>query len=193
MPLALSHPPAETKYVIEDSQAELVVPDQTDLDALQELGARGPQQEFRPLTSDQRAMIIYTSGTTGRPKGVVSTHGNLDAQISSLVRAWEWREADRSLLCLPLHHVHGVVNVLCSSLAVGATCEILPPQWTVEDIWETLASGRITVFSAVPTIYRRLIQAWKGLSDSSKVSPSLETAYFLDSGSFCGPRVVKFC
>jgi len=23
------------------------------------------------------AMIVYTSGTTGRPKGVLSTHGNL--------------------------------------------------------------------------------------------------------------------
>ena len=71
-------------------------------------------------------MIIYTSGTTGRPKGAVSTHQNIGAQIASLVEAWGWTPADRLLLALPLHHVHGIINGLGSALAVRATCEILP-------------------------------------------------------------------
>ena len=32
-----------------------------------------------------RAMILYTSGTTSRPKGVVTTHVNIAAQIESLM------------------------------------------------------------------------------------------------------------
>jgi malonyl-CoA/methylmalonyl-CoA synthetase len=111
------------------------------------------------LTPKRGAMILYTSGTTGRPKGVVVTHANYAAQIESLLTAWEWTRDDRALLVLPLHHVHGIVNVLGCALAAGAACDILP-QFETEPAWERLASGEITVFSAVPTIYRRLIQSF---------------------------------
>jgi malonyl-CoA/methylmalonyl-CoA synthetase len=104
-------------------------------------------------------MIIYTSGTTGRPKGVVTTHQNIGAQIAALVEAWEWRPSDRLLLVLPLHHVHGIVNGLGSALAVRATCELMPA-FDAERVWDRLASGEITVFTAVPTIYNRLIAAY---------------------------------
>jgi malonyl-CoA/methylmalonyl-CoA synthetase len=89
----------------------------------------------------------------------VTTHAQLRAQIDSLLTAWEWTANDRALLVLPLHHVHGIVNVLGSALAAGAVCEILP-QFETEPAWQRLASGEITVFSAVPTIYHRLIAAW---------------------------------
>jgi malonyl-CoA/methylmalonyl-CoA synthetase len=105
------------------------------------------------------AWLFYTSGTTGRPKGVVVTAANYAAQIESLLTAWEWTREDRALLVLPLHHVHGIVNVLGCALAAGAACDILP-QFETEPAWERLASGEITVFSAVPTIYRRLIQSF---------------------------------
>ena len=111
------------------------------------------------LTPKRGAMILYTSGTTGRPKGVVVTDANYAAQIESLLTAWEWTREDRALLVLPLHHVHGIVNVLGCALAAGAACDILP-QFETEPAWERLASGEITVFSAVPTIYRRLIQSF---------------------------------
>lgn len=48
------------------------------------------------------------------------------SQISALVKAWEWNENDYIIHCLPLHHVHGIVNVLLCPLWVGATCHMLP-------------------------------------------------------------------
>ena len=103
--------------------------------------------------------MVYTSGTTGRPKGVITTRGALEAQIATLAAAWEWTADDRSLHVLPLHHVHGIVNALSCALWVGASVEFLDPFDPVR-AWDRLASGEITFFTAVPTIYHRLIVAW---------------------------------
>jgi malonyl-CoA/methylmalonyl-CoA synthetase len=118
-----------------------------------------PAANLPHIGAPRRAMIIYTSGTTGRPKGVVTTHANIGSQIASLVGAWGWRPSDRLLLMLPLHHVHGIVNGLGCALAVHATCEILP-NFDPEAVWDRLASGEISVFTAVPTVYSRLIASW---------------------------------
>ena len=177
VPLAVSHPPAELEYVIRDSGASVVVGDPASATMLTPL-ARAARARFLTTTaalagsiaddlphlgSNRRAMIIYTSGTTGRPKGAVSTHQNIGAQIAALVDAWRWTPADRLLLTLPLHHVHGIINGLGSALAVRATCEILPA-FDAEVVWNRLSSGEVTVFTAVPTIYNRLIASWESAS-----------------------------
>ena len=177
VPLAVSHPPAELEYVIRDSGASVVVGDPESATMLTPL-ARAARARFLTTTaaltgsvaddlphlgSNRRAMIIYTSGTTGRPKGAVSTHQNIGAQIAALIDAWRWTPADRLLLTLPLHHVHGIINGLGSALAVRATCEILPV-FDAEVVWDRLASGEISVFTAVPTIYNRLIASWDAAS-----------------------------
>jgi malonyl-CoA/methylmalonyl-CoA synthetase len=175
--LAISHPPAELEYVVRDSGAQTLVAHPTfAATAAAVAGATGvrclittdalnaPPLEFTPhIGSPRRAMIVYTSGTTGRPKGAVSTHANVGAQIASLVSAWGWTPADRLLHVLPLHHVHGIINGLGCALAVRATCEMLPA-FDAEKVWERLASGEITVFTAVPTIYHRLIASWDAAS-----------------------------
>src|SRR5678815_1862834 len=91
------------------------------------------------LRSDHRALIIYTSGTTGRPKGAVTTHQMIGAQISSLISAWRWTPSDHLLLVLPLHHVHGIINGLGCALAIRATCEMLYP-FDAPRVWQRLAS-----------------------------------------------------
>jgi malonyl-CoA/methylmalonyl-CoA synthetase len=172
VPLALAHPPAELDHVIRDAGASVVVSNADRSARLEPLtlaaGARFVRTADLLATAsragvdpapDRRALILYTSGTTGKPKGVVTTHAQLAAQIAALVSAWEWTAADRALLVLPLHHVHGIVNLLCSALAVGGTCEVLHP-FEPAATWHRLASGEVTVFSAVPTIYYRLIQSW---------------------------------
>jgi malonyl-CoA/methylmalonyl-CoA synthetase len=104
--------------------------------------------------------MLYTSGTTSRPKGVVLTHGNLTAQVECLTEAWAWTGDDRALHVLPLNHTHGVVNILACALWSGAACEVAG-RFDAAEVWQRLASGEITVFMAVPTIYGRLIAAWR--------------------------------
>src|SRR2546428_14196363 len=120
-----------------------------------------PRSPLPGVAEGRRAMIVYTSGTTGKPKGVVTTHANIAAQVTSLVTAWEWRADDWILLVLPLHHVHGIVNVLTCALWAGARCE-MPAKFDAEQVWARIAAGDLTLFMAVPTIYGKLITAWGG-------------------------------
>lgn len=181
VPLALAHPPAELAHVLDDADPEAVV-------AHPELADRvaGPARDrripvlltpalFRPgpvaalpvTRADRRAMILYTSGTTGRPKGVVSTHGVIEAQITAQVEAWGWTAEDRILSHLPLHHVHGIVNVVGTTLGSGASCRMLPGFEAVA-AWEAMARGDLTLFFAVPTLYRRLIAAWEAADAATR-------------------------
>jgi malonyl-CoA/methylmalonyl-CoA synthetase len=174
VPLAVSHPPPELEYVIHDAAAESVVvhPEFTGVMS----AARSPPN-VRTVTSSEavntpplsllpdvaegrRAMMVYTSGTTGKPKGVVTTHANIAAQVTSLITAWEWRPDDWILLVLPLHHVHGIINVVTCALWAGARCEMLA-KFDAEPVWSRIAARELTLFMAVPTIYSKLIGAWE--------------------------------
>jgi malonyl-CoA/methylmalonyl-CoA synthetase len=88
-----------------------------------------------------------------------------------MVEAWKWQETDRIYNVLPLHHVHGVVNVVTTSLFSGACCE-MPGAFDADATvlflmrmmcyvdskqWERFAQGGLSLFMAVPTVYAKLI------------------------------------
>jgi malonyl-CoA/methylmalonyl-CoA synthetase len=201
VPLAVSHPPAELEYAIGDAAAAVVLAGPQFAEVLRPLaeahGARfilipdalavGPT-ELPALDERRRAMMLYTSGTTGRPKGVVWTHANLRAQLETLSEAWGWAADDRTLLVLPLHHVHGIVNVLACALWNGATCEV-QAKFDADAVWDRIASGELTVFMAVPTIYGRLIAAWEaaGAERRERLSAACRGLRLMVSGSAALP------
>jgi malonyl-CoA/methylmalonyl-CoA synthetase len=112
-------------------------------------------------------MMIYTSGTTGQPKGVVSTHGNVEAQINSLVSVWGWTEKDHILETLPLHHVHGLINVMCCALHSGAKVTF-QPEFKAELVWRAFEELDLSLFMGVPTMYLKLIEHWESCSPEAQ-------------------------
>lgn len=115
------------------------------------------------VTADRAALMLFTSGTTARPKGVVTTHRCIQAQIESLVAAWRWSAADRIPLFLPLHHVHGLVNVVSCALWAGASFTALG-KFEPEAVIAAVAADEYTLFMAVPTNYVRLLEAFDALA-----------------------------
>ncbi|CAN5412229.1 acyl-CoA synthetase [soil metagenome] len=179
VPLCLDHPLPSLQYVLEDTGAEIVIVSD-ELENILLDWCREKQVTVLPVShipidihsftepsidSSRRAMILYTSGTTNLPKGVVTTHLNLEAQISTLVQAWQWTNKDHILCVLPLHHVHGIVNVVCCSLWSGACCEFLQGSFSALTVFSLFNEGKINVFMAVPTIYFKLIAYWEGIPD----------------------------
>ena len=147
-----------------------------------------PAGPLPAVAPERRAMILYTSGTTGKPKGVVTTHANIAAQITSLVQAWGWTGEDRILEVLPLHHIHGIVNVISCALWVGAVCEIFP-RFDPAKVWERIVRGGLTLFMAVPTIYVKLIDAWENPApaDRERMSAGCRRMRLMVSGSAALP------
>ncbi|MBN2333185.1 MAG: acyl-CoA synthetase [Deltaproteobacteria bacterium] len=181
VPLSLSATESELEYTLTDSQAGYVVVTRELAQKLRglcdrlaipllivdEMSAQPAAQSLPALAAHRRAMILYTSGTTSKPKGVVSTHVNIQAQIETLVAAWSWQAADCIPLFLPLHHIHGIINVMSCALWAGATIEPFT-HFDMQTMLRRVADGAYTVFMAVPTIYVKLIQELESLAAAER-------------------------
>ncbi len=204
VPLAPTQARAECEHVIEDSRPAVVIADSAAEPVLRPLAARhgcrfepvddlfvGPGVRLPRIADDRRAMMLYTSGTTSRPKGVVTTHANIEAQVRTLEAAWGWTADDRILEVLPLNHVHGIVNVLTCALWTGATCDVLP-RFDAGQVWRRIAGGGLTLFMGVPTIYTRLIAAWEAApaSERQAMSDGCRRLRLMVSGSAALPASV---
>ena len=109
-----------------------------------------------PVDGDAPAAIVYTSGTTGRSKGAVLTHNNLAANATALVTCWRITSDDRYLAFLPLFHVHGLGNGVCSWLASGCRMRLVE-RFEAARALEWFTDFRPTLVFGVPTIYVRLL------------------------------------
>lgn len=64
------------------------------------------EERQRPVDDAEVAMQMYTSGTTGAPKGVLLTHANLAAALTSAAASWgPWNPRDVLLVCMPQYHI----------------------------------------------------------------------------------------
>jgi malonyl-CoA/methylmalonyl-CoA synthetase len=182
LPLPTGATRAELEYFVDDAAVSVLVFEEGAGSVIEEIAiARGIRcmsceellaNEIKTLPTflpDRRAMMLYTSGTTSKPKGVVTTHANIAAQVTSLVEAWGWTSSDRIVLCLPLHHIRGIINVVTCALWSGAAC-IMLPRFDALAVWQLIADGRLTVFMAVPTIYVRLIAAWEAVPEVQRAA-----------------------
>lgn len=171
VPLGLSHPVPELAYALDLLKPESLIFADGFKDKAREV-TRG--RDCRMIFENQldarkghlpvidpsrKAMILFTSGTTNRPKGVVSTHANITSQIECLIEAWQWESSDHILNVLPLHHTHGIINVMSCALWSGAIVEF-PEKRDADLIWDRFVEGGLSLFMAVPTIYARLIKSW---------------------------------
>ena len=180
IPLNPAYSAPELEYLLEDSQARVLVTSQPQpgqaspgalaVDSPARIMAVDPDtfQTSLPdttapfdkgkLSHKSPALMLYTSGTTGRPKGALMSHGSLTANIDMLGEAWQWSADDVLLHVLPMFHVHGLLVALHGALHAGASA-VVRPSFEASTALRDLGATDCTVFMAVPTMYRRLLAA----------------------------------
>ncbi|QCK16681.1 acyl-CoA synthetase [Mangrovivirga cuniculi] len=174
VPMPVSYPLSELAHYVKDSQSDILLTSFSDLK--KELPDSFPflqigfvdrivadknigHNQGVDIKEDDKALMIYTSGTTGKPKGVVHTFGSIKSQVDTLIEAWKWEKSDYIINPLPMHHIHGIVNITLCALTIGAKVEFF--KFNKSELFDKLRKMGSTVFMAVPTIYRKLINEFE--------------------------------
>ncbi|OJJ00936.1 hypothetical protein ASPVEDRAFT_51979 [Aspergillus versicolor CBS 583.65] len=190
VPLSTGFPIHELKYIMDNSQAGMLIATERYGDMARKILEEGLDREpvldvrskimagatgvgaveLEGVDKESGGMMLYTSGTTNRPKGVLIPQSALAAQAASLVEAWKYTPDDRLLHLLPLHHIHGTINAILTPVLSGSSIEFMFP-FNPTSVWNRLAEpflpegtrSKITFLTAVPTIYNRLMSTFSSL------------------------------
>jgi acyl-CoA synthetase (AMP-forming)/AMP-acid ligase II len=119
-------------------------------------GQAAPNLDRSSPTASDVALFLHTSGTTSRPKGVPLTHGNLMASIANIAATYQLTPRDRSLIVMPLFHVHGLLGATLSTLHTGGAV-VVPAKFSAGAFWQLASRYGVTWYSAVPTIHQILL------------------------------------
>jgi fatty acid CoA ligase FadD36 len=157
VPLPPDSGTAETDHILRDSGAELLLltangehPPTTLATLPVDLRRTGSPANAEPAPGDP-AMIMYTSGTTGAPKGVVLSHGAIEAGLDAVAEAWDWTPDDLLVHGLPLFHVHGLMLGVFGPLRIGSRL-----RHTVRPRPELYAAAGGSLYFGVPTVWSRM-------------------------------------
>jgi malonyl-CoA/methylmalonyl-CoA synthetase len=168
VPVNVLYREREVGHVLSDAEPVALVTDAVDArfggaavwtaaDVSAEAAATPAERPAVSLDDGSPAAIVYTSGTTGRAKGAVLSHGSLAANARVLLDAWRITAEDRYLAVLPLFHVHGLGNGVCTWLASGCRMR-LAERFEADKAQEQFETFRPTLFFGVPTVYVRLLE-----------------------------------
>jgi long-chain acyl-CoA synthetase len=132
-----------------------------------------PTERFpdTPIAEDDAAVIFYTSGTTGRPKGAISTHRSMVANLqntlfSTLSGAMANPSAGSplgggptvSLLTSPLFHVSGCHSGLVVGMLAGIKIVIPDGRFEPAGALRLIEDHGVTVWATVPTMVWRVCE-----------------------------------
>src|SRR3954453_7335580 len=81
---------------------------------------------------DDVALVLHTSGTTGRPKAVPLSHRNLTRTMKNIQATYQLSPKDRTMLVMPLFHVHGLLAGFLAPLYSGGSV-IVPLKFSASE------------------------------------------------------------
>ena len=160
------------------------------------VGADDPAGVFRlfqdeadttPSTSDNEALVLHTSGTTSRPKVVPLLQRNILASARNISASLELTADDHCLNIMPLFHIHGLIAVLATSMAQGASV-CCTGGFNALKFLDQARDENISWFSGVPTMHQAILLRAKRQSD---VASSLGLRFVRSSSASLPPAVFE--
>ena len=162
----------EHVFLIDCSPADLGLAGDPRIHSFDEL-VGSPTADFveEDIAEDDHAVIFYTSGTTGRPKGAISTHRSMVANLQntmynavagSMAGGGALPDAgggaNVALFTSPLFHVSGCHSTLVVGLLAGLKLVMPEGRFTPETALELIQEHGVTVWATVPTMVWRVCE-----------------------------------
>ena len=177
LPLDPAYPPVRLAFMLEDSQAKVLITDQGDNETTRqgdgELGdllvsrtvvdlagdgaAIAQQPATNPprcTTAEQLAYVLYTSGSTGSPKGVALTHRGAVALIDWARATYPLAELQRVLAATSLGFDLSVYEIFVP-LSVGGALVLVDQALALVELDTTVG---ITLVNSVPSAVAELVR-----------------------------------
>ena len=131
-----------------------------------------PTSPTDAIDEDDPAVILYTSGTTGRPKGAVSTHRNVIANMQNtfftsvygaMVTGDELIPSTPggqsvSLFTSPLFHVSGCHSTLVVGLLAGIRLIMIEGRFDPDAALRLIEDEGVNIWATVPTMVWRVCE-----------------------------------
>lgn len=178
VPLNYRLAPREWLYIINDSEAKLLVADAEYAEGIQSihnelehisnlvsindevdgwdehetwLDGQADSNLKLPIEESDQLYQMYTSGTTGLPKGAMISHGAIDANCGMLARMLDLRQAqERVIIVAPLYHAGaGVISM--SAITFGSTL-VIHQDFDPTAVVDSIIEDEITVGGLVPAM-----------------------------------------
>ena len=172
----------EIRYILQDSDAKVIVTASSLLPTVQEIRADAKRLEtvvvhgtaappdtvgfedlvrhgsFTPVlvAVEDAAWLGYTSGTTGQPQGAILTHLGATYVAAAVVDRFGYRHDDIILSALPLFHSYALNSCMIQVMMVGAA-EVILERFTPDGVLQAIQDHRITIFPGVPTMFNYLV------------------------------------
>lgn len=113
-----------------------------------------------PTRKDDPAVWLFTSGTTGQSKGAVHCHFHFAYNAEVYAKRFiGMRESDVTISGPRLFFGYATGTNLMFPFAVGATTVLFREQPTPELLFDLVEKHKATVFTSVPTLINKMLQA----------------------------------
>ncbi|HEY7042331.1 MAG TPA: class I adenylate-forming enzyme family protein [Nocardioidaceae bacterium] len=168
-------PDLEHVFLVEASPSDFPVADKTGkLHPFSDLlGAATDTMPDVPIDEDDYAVIFYTSGTTGRPKGAISTHRSMIANLQNtmygsvagaMLGGGAMPDASAgggqtvALFTSPLFHVSGCHSTLVVGLLAGIKLIMVEGRFDPEKALSLIEEHKVALWATVPTMVWRVCE-----------------------------------
>ncbi len=175
--------PRELHYVMDNSEAEIVIVSDEFLDTLDEIrpdlklakhyivigNAPEGMKAFDELTAaasplapkieqneDDVVLQMYTSGTTGLPKGAMLSHRNLITNAVGCSLGMQFQPSDCMLMVAPLYHMAAGMTTLSTIMQGGPI--LLHGDFNPVAILDDMEGGKVTIVLLIPVMINFLLQ-----------------------------------